>query len=121
MTLLLLLEQNLADWKKNSNFANKVIVMANKHPQGYWSIERVTDEAHKYVSRNQFRENAYGAFKAAEKYGLLDILFTPSNKVVHVAGYWTDERVIEEGKNIKPKETLKAILHQLTRLLVKKG
>lgn len=95
--------------------------MANKHPQGYWSIERVTDEAHKYVSRNQFRENAYGAFKAAEKYGLLDSLFTPSSKVAHVAGYWTDKRVIEEGKKYQTKGDFKSHSASAYKIACQKG
>lgn len=65
--------------------------MASNHHRGYWTRERVVDEAHKYVSKNQFRENAGSAYVAAKKFGLLDILFEPNEKIVHKAGYWTPE------------------------------
>lgn len=81
--------------------------MASKHPKGYWIKERVTDEAKKYVSRNQFRENASAAYVAAKRYGILDILFVPNEKNVHEAGYWTPERLNEEGKKYQTKGEFK--------------
>ena len=95
--------------------------MENKHLIGYWTKERVANEAKKYNSRNQFRQNAYGAFKAAEKYGLLDSLFMPSNKVVHIAGYWTDERVIEEGKKYQTKGDFKSHSASAYKIACQKG
>lgn len=81
--------------------------MASNHPRGYWTRERVVDEAHKYVSKNQFRENAGSAYVAAKKFGLLDILFEPNEKIVHKAGYWTPERLNEEGKKYQTKGEFK--------------
>jgi hypothetical protein len=81
--------------------------MASKHPKGYWTKERVTDEAQKYVSRNQFRENASAAYIAAKKYGILDVLFVTNGKIVHEAGYWTPERLNEEGRKYQTKGEFK--------------
>lgn len=41
-------------------------------PTGYWSIERITEEAKKYNTKKDFRYNSSGAYHKAHKLGIID-------------------------------------------------
>lgn len=64
-------------------------------PRGYWTKERVFEEARKYQTRSEFHKCGNRAYKIALKNGWLDEMdwFI----ILHVDGYWTKERVFEEG------------------------
>lgn len=41
-------------------------------PTGYWSVERVAEEAKKYDTKQSFREGSSGAYHKAHKLGIID-------------------------------------------------
>ena len=78
-------------WKNNSGAANIALnkglmdKLFNSHPNsgntdkqvisGYWTEEKLQEEADKYKSRQEFRENSKAAWSAAAKRNLFNILF----------------------------------------------
>lgn len=78
-------------WENNSGAANIVLAkglmnkLFNNHPNsghtdkqvifGYWTEEKLQEEANKYQSRQEFRDNSKAAYSAAAKRKLFDILF----------------------------------------------
>ena len=79
-------------WMKRFDWMEK----RNK-PHGYWTRERVEEEARKYDNRKDFLKNAPGAFDKAYEEGWLDEFdWLPS--VVHI---WTYDELYEEAKKYK--------------------
>ena len=70
-----------------------------KKPKGYWTKERVLEEASKYNSMIEFVRNAGGAYNVARRNGWIpdvwDANFFERQGVVD--GYWTKERILEEA------------------------
>jgi hypothetical protein len=48
------------------------ILIADKKPNGYWTFERVQEEAKKYKTRKQFMQKSSSAYGKAHKMGWLD-------------------------------------------------
>lgn len=42
------------------------------HKRGYWTKERCTEEAAKYITKSAFRNGSPGAFSSAYRHGWLD-------------------------------------------------
>lgn len=68
-----------------------------RKPNGYWTKERVFEEARKYTTRTAFKNGGCGAYTVACKNGWIDEmdwLVSPQKP----KGYWTKERVLEEAQ-----------------------
>lgn len=103
---------NVGDFLKNSQSAYTIAARngwlqqytwldRKKVPNGYWTEERVIEEAHKYVSRHDFLTKSPGAFNAANNLGLLSTFtwFSPAKN----AKKWNRESCFEEAKNYTSK------------------
>ena len=85
---------NTYDWFSNT-----------KKPNGYWTEERVREEALKYKSKSEFQKGCPSAYSIAYKQGWLDTynwFETPKPYI-----YWTEERVREEAMKYKTKGEFK--------------
>ncbi len=67
-------------------------------PSGYWTKERVNDEALKYQTRSEFSKGARAAYQKAFKQGWLDEVCEHMERLVKPVGYWTRERIEKEAK-----------------------
>lgn len=66
-------------------------------PNGYWTEDKVIEEAKKYKNRKEFAKKSYGAFRFAKKNDLLNQLMPTKQK--HAPNYWNKkENVINEAK-----------------------
>lgn len=64
--------------------------------------EYIVNIAKNYSSRSEFMKKDSGAYSAAQRYGFLEKLSWPDDKIQKPSGYWNDkERVMEEGKKYK--------------------
>ena len=66
---------------------------------GYWTKERVLEEAKKYETRSEFYNNSCGAYEAARRNNWLDELCF--KEVRKPAGYWTYEMCYKAAKECK--------------------
>ena len=69
-----------------------------KNPNGYWTYERVKEEAKKYNTRKKFQTGSSSAYISSRKNGWLDDITTHMEQCKNPNGYWTYERVKEEAK-----------------------
>ena len=78
-------------------------LIRNQVPQNYWQIEEnVIEESKKYISRTDFHKGCHAAYIYAQKHNLWDKI--PWIKTtVKANGYWTKERVFEEGSKYSTK------------------
>lgn len=67
-------------------------------PPGWWSLERVSEEAKKYGTRTDFAKGSPSAYQAAHRKQWLDVVCAHMELKQRPNGYWTRERVIEEAK-----------------------
>lgn len=65
-------------------------------PNGYWSDERIFEEARKYRTRNDFYNGSMSAYQLAWQRGLLDKMDW-FEEVRKPKGYWTVDKVTEEA------------------------
>ena len=87
------------NWIDNMTWLPKIQNVPNKN----WNNKNnIINEAKKYKTRGEFRNNSYGAYRAALKYKYIDE-FTWLNKKKNVPnGYWQNkENVINEAKKYK--------------------
>ncbi len=68
-----------------------------KKPVGYWTKEKILEDAAKYVKASDWRKNSKGAYVTALKLGIVEEVTN------HMAkrkpdGYWTKERILEDAK-----------------------
>ena len=84
----------------------KEFLNEDKKPNGYWTPERLQDEANKYKTRNEFRKKSSGAYTKAANINILDELFKKHKN----NGYadksktnliWTIDKLKEEVKKYK--------------------
>lgn len=71
-----------------------------------WTLEKLQEEANKYETRSEFRENSKGAYLKANKLKITDKLFeNHSNNGYSTKrfknGYWTNEKIQEEINKCK--------------------
>jgi len=78
------------EWLSNKN---------DKHPKGYWKIkENIMNEAKKYSSNSEFKENNLTAFLSAYKYGYMrEMTWIHKKKKRHTNGWWTYNRIEQEA------------------------
>ena len=68
-----------------------------KKPNGYWTKERITEDAKKYNSRSEWRKNSPSATTRAKKNGWFEAAAAHMNLLVD-HGKWTKQAVLEEAK-----------------------
>lgn len=75
----------------------------NQAPKGYWQNEdHVIEESKKYKTRTAFFKGCHAAYDYTNEHNLWDkMLWIKMKRVKN--GYWTKERVINEGKNYQTK------------------
>tara|TARA_B100000519_G_scaffold160627_1_gene142558 strand:+ start:589 stop:2277 length:1689 start_codon:yes stop_codon:yes gene_type:complete len=68
-----------------------------KKPVGYWTKEKILEDAAKYVKSSDWRKNSKGAYVTALKLGIVEEV---TNHMVKRKpdGYWTKERILEDAK-----------------------
>nr|DAI89599.1 MAG TPA: GIY-YIG nuclease superfamily protein [Caudoviricetes sp.] len=66
-------------------------------PNGYWNLERCTEESLKYNTRVSFGDNCPGAYGSAKRNGWLDDLCKNMEPQKKPNGYWTKEKCEEEA------------------------
>lgn len=69
-----------------------------RKPNGYWSEQRVFEEAAKYRTHKEFRDSPGGAYDAAYDMGLMDELHRRMKMQKKPNDYWTLKRVAKEAK-----------------------
>lgn len=81
---------------------------ADYKPNGYWTVERLKEEASKFKTRNEFRKGNVGAYRSAVKKKVLDEVFVnlPSKNVE----IWTKERCLAEAAKYPTLTALKNVL-----------
>lgn len=92
-------------WKKypgllDELFPDSKITM----PPGYWTKERIIEEAKNFSSKAEMKSLNMACYSAAIKKhpGLLDTIYTNGQKQ-RPSGYWTRERLLEETSKYKNK------------------
>lgn len=66
-----------------------------------WTLEKLQEEANKYSTRSEFRENSKGAYLKANKLKITDKLFENHSNNGYKIEFWTDEKIICEIKKCK--------------------
>jgi hypothetical protein len=84
----------------------------NRKKVGYWTIEKLQEEANKYNTKIELWNNNNAAAKAVSRKNLMDELFKnhinnghSKNKLPN--GYWTKERLQEEANKYNTRNDLK--------------
>lgn len=68
------------------------------YPKGYWkNKENMMHEAHKYKTKEEFKEKNLSAYLAAYKYGYIDDMDWLVIQKQHKKGWWTYERIKDEA------------------------
>ncbi|QNJ55308.1 hypothetical protein vBValMR11Z_382 [Vibrio phage vB_ValM_R11Z] len=70
-------------------------------PRGYWTLERLKEDALKYQTRNEWHKNSSGAYSAAHYHGLIDECCSHMTTTRKASGYWTLERLKEDALKYK--------------------
>lgn len=71
------------------------------NPGGYWTKERVLQEARKYQTRVAFQKGARAAYQKAWKMGWIDDVCVHMKDLRKPDGYWTRKRIAEVAKKYK--------------------
>ena len=66
-------------------------------PGGYWTLERCKEEALKYKTRNEWRENGRNSYQAAMSSKFLIECTSHMEYTRLKSGYWTKEKCLEEA------------------------
>ena len=69
-----------------------------------WTKEICQNEALKYNTRKEFRENNEKAYNGAYDHGWIDEICSHMKRMINVQGYWTKERCQEEALKYNTKE-----------------
>ena len=75
-----------------------------RKPMGYWTIERSLEEAKKYRTRTELRENSWRAYDVLWKAGLLERCGFELGRKPN--GYYTKERCLEIARGFKTRSDL---------------
>jgi len=83
-----------------------IFINESRKPIGYWTIDKLQEEADKYENRKEFREKCNSAYIAASKIKLIDDLFKNHiNKGYEegkmTIGHWNREKLQEEANKHK--------------------
>ena len=68
-----------------------------KRPDGYWTLEKLKDEARKYSSRKEFQQKNGAAYKAAGDKKCRDEICEHMDPVKQPKGYWSLENLQAEA------------------------
>ena len=66
-----------------------------------WTFEKCVEEAEKYKSRMEFKNNSGGCYSTCVKRKWLDAVCQHMEIKIHKAGHWTYERCLEIAKRCK--------------------
>ena len=70
---------------------------SNIKPHGYWTKEKCQEEAFKYQTRTEFRDNSASAYRIAIKKNWLNDICDHMSSNWKPAGYWTKSRCHQEA------------------------
>jgi hypothetical protein len=70
----------------------------NRKPDGYWTIDTLTEEARKYKSRTEFKNGSSGAYSIACRKGYIDRVCAHMTTSRKRSGYWNKQRVLKEAR-----------------------
>ena len=79
----------------------EVLLLEQRKPSGYWTLERLKQEAEKYKTDQEFIKNSHSAYQAAKNMDVLDIIFQNlerKSKLRVPPNYWTKENVEKEAQ-----------------------
>lgn len=71
--------------------------IVNKKENGYWTYDKVRDEALKYATRIDFQKSSTSAYSKAKNNGWLDDVCFHMNDIRKKGGYWTIDKIKEEA------------------------
>ena len=74
-----------------------------KKPDGYWSLEKLRDEALKYSSRQEFQQKNGAAYKAAGLMKCRQIICSHMVEIKKPSGFWTLENLTAEALKYESK------------------
>jgi hypothetical protein len=78
----------------------EVLLLEQRKPPGYWTLERLKQEAEKYKTDQEFIKNSASAYQAAKAMGVLEIIFQNlerNSKRRASPNFWTKENVEKEA------------------------
>ena len=70
-------------------------------PAGYWTEDRIRQQALKYSTRSDFASYDQAAYHAAQRQNLLDVVCAHMKKHVPQPAYWTEERIYEVARTFQ--------------------
>ena len=73
-------------------------MVSTRHPDGYWTKERVTQEALSYNTRTAFCKGTPSAYNKANAEGWMDEVCQHMKALTKPAGYWSKERCYETAQ-----------------------
>lgn len=90
-------EEELISEYENNGWEILNVVKAGNLGSGklFWTKERCKESALTYLSRDEFRRKAKGAYESARRRGWLDELCSHMQSDIKDSGYWTEERILE--------------------------
>ena len=75
--------------------------------RGYWTIDKVREEALKFNKRSDFKEKSINAFSAGKRNGWLDDVCCNMILGKMPSGYWTIDKVKEEALKFNKRSDFK--------------
>lgn len=72
-----------------------------KRPNGYWTLKRCLEEAVKYLTRSEFKQNSSSAYIIAQRNGWIEECTKHMTQLHKPAGHWNLETCKAEAKKYK--------------------
>jgi len=92
---------------------NNILTECTKHmiktkkPKGYWTTEKIKEEAKKYNSKMEWKTNSSTSYSYACKKSILNVCCKHMKNKVKPKGYWTTETIKEEVNKYKTRKEWK--------------
>lgn len=75
-----------------------------KKPNGYWTKELLIEDARKYKTKRDWRDNSSSAYVTAKRLGFLDVCCSHMTALQKPSGYWTPENIKKAAKKFDTPE-----------------
>lgn len=69
--------------------------MAKNFPPGHWTLDRCKKDSAQFVSKTEWKNNSHASYRAAIRYGWMDICCLHMQVLRFPKGYWTKEKFYE--------------------------
>jgi very-short-patch-repair endonuclease len=128
---------SLTEWSRSGTAALQVAyrngwvaeatahMIATQKPKGYWSKDRVLEDAKRFGSKMQWFASSPSAYATAQAKGWLgdatEHMTRPSPAPRYPKGYWTKERVLDDARKYKTPKDWRASSRLAYRHAAEKG